>query len=105
MGVKKKVEIDERAAKELVSFSEEVQARFFALFKALEEDGFLTKPYAKKITSNLFELRVRHNGQWRAIYVYVQKVRIVILSFFAKKTQKTPKQELHKALKRFGEYI
>jgi hypothetical protein len=51
MRVKKFVEIEEKAADELLSFSEEVQAKFFALFKILERDGFLKEPYAKRINN------------------------------------------------------
>lgn len=54
--VKKNVEIDERAAEELEVLSAEIQAKFFALFKMLEKDGFLKEPFAKKLERNFLKL-------------------------------------------------
>lgn len=45
----KKVILNSNAIKELESFSLEVQARFYDLFKILEKDGKLEMPFAKKI--------------------------------------------------------
>lgn len=61
-------------------------------------------PFAKKLDSILFEIRIKQDGQWRAIYAYALKSEIIILSAFLKKAQKTPKKELTKALKRFKNY-
>ena len=79
-----------------------VELKFRALFEILEEKGRLEQPYAKKLSGEegLFELRVRHRGQWRALYAYMKKSVIVVLSAFSKKTQKTPSKELAKAKKR-----
>lgn len=61
--MKKVVELDEKAVKELEEFSEEVRAKFFAYFKILERDGFLKEPYGKRINQNIFEVRVKDNGE------------------------------------------
>ncbi len=103
--MKKIVEIDERASKELRTFSPEIQARFVALFGILGQEGFLKEPFAKRLDDKLFEVRVKHEGQWRAVYAYVDKNKVIILSAFHKKTQKAPKQELKKAEKRLQEYL
>jgi phage-related protein len=103
--VKKIVEIDEKADQELKAFSQEVQARFTALFLILEKEGYLKEPFAKKISQHLFEVRVKHKGQWRALYAYVQKNKVIVLSAFNKKTQKAPRKELHKAEKRLRKYL
>ncbi len=71
--MKKVIKIDERAHKELGKFPQETQAKFWALFIVLEKEGFLKEPFAKRINSNIFEVRVKHQGQWRAIYAYLQK--------------------------------
>ncbi len=102
--VKKQVAINYSAIKELDSFPLKIRARFNDLFQILEEKGKLEMPFAKKIDSVLFEIRIKQNGQWRAIYAYVLKNEIVVLSAFLKKTQKTPKKELTKALKRLKNY-
>lgn len=105
MRVKKVIKIDERAHKELKKFSKEIQAKFWALFIVLEKEGFLEPPFAKRINSDLFEVRVSHKGQWRAIYTYFYKKSILVLSAFNKKTQKTQKKEIQKAVKRLKEHI
>lgn len=102
--VKKQVTISYSAIKELDSFPLKIKARFNDLFQILEEKGKLEMPFAKKLDSNLFEIRIKQNGQWRAVYAYVLKSKIIILSAFLKKTQKTPKKELTKALKRLKNY-
>jgi len=102
--VKKQVIIDNRADKEIKRFPRPVQLKFRALFILLERDGFLSEPSAKKISSDLFEIRVKYKGQWRAIYAYVTKTLIIILTGFNKKTQKTPVKEINKAKDRLKDY-
>jgi phage-related protein len=103
---KKTVDLDPRAHKELNSFPHIVQQKFYTLFKILEVDGKLEEPSGKKLASSdgLFEIRVKYRGQWRAIYAYIEGNEIIILAAFAKKTQKTPKDELEKAKNRLLKY-
>lgn len=104
--MKKTVVIDKRTDKELKKFPYTVQLKFYALFDTLGKDGSLKMPEGKKLAGNsgLFEVRVKHQGQWRAVYAYKKNDRIIILSAFAKKTQKTPQEELEKAKRRLLEY-
>lgn len=104
---KKTVRIDRRATKEYRNLPEDVQPKFRVLFERLEEDGVLMEPNAKKLSGSrsLFELRVKHRGQWRAIYAYVIEDTIVVLSFFSKKRQTTPRIELEKAKNRLQDYL
>lgn len=105
MGVKKRLEIDHRAAREILGFSEEAQAKLAAILSSLEKLGHLREPEAKRVNEDLFEVRVRVGGQWRAFYAYLGKTVILILSAFRKKTQKTPEKEIKKALKRLKEHV
>ena len=102
--MKKQIILNYSAIKELDTFSIEIQARFNDLFQILETKGKLEMPFAKKLDTNLFEIRIKHKGQWRATYAYILKNRIIILSAFLKKTQKTPKKEITKALRRLKTY-
>ena len=102
--MKKIIEIDKRAVKEINIFEEEVQIKITASLEILSRDGFLKEPYAKRIDKDLFEIRVKYKGQWRAIYAYLQKNTIIVLSAFQKKTQKTPMKEMKKAKKRLFQY-
>ena len=102
--MKKKVEIDIRSGKELKKFPIEVQAKLTAMFSILERDGFLRKPYGKRIDAELLEIRIKHKGQWRTLYAYLGKIKVIILSAFLKKLQKTPKKEIKKARRRLKEH-
>lgn len=100
----KKVILDKHAIKELEIFREEIRDIFDARIESLKELGRLQEPEAKKIGRNIFEIRVSVGGAYRGLYAYVQKDWIVILHIFQKKTQKTPKQAIQLALKRFKKY-
>jgi len=104
--MKKIVVVDSRSDKELKKFPHVVQLKFYAIFRVLEAEGKLEEPSGKKLVgaTGLFEIRIKYKGQWRAIYAYLQNDKIIILSAFAKKTQKTPTLELDKAKKRLFEY-
>jgi phage-related protein len=101
---KKQVIIDVRAKKELEHFSQAVQMKFYAAFDLLEEWGYLNEPHAKKLTEDLFEIRIKHLGQWRSVYSYIKNNWIIILTVFQKKTQKTPSGEIKRAKKRLQNY-
>lgn len=59
-------------------------------------------PYSRKVTSHLFELRVKTNPPIRIIYFFSPTGATLLHAFF-KKTQKTPLKELKLAEKRFKE--
>lgn len=94
-----------RAAKEILEFTAEAQAKLAARLASLEKVGYLKEPEAQKLNEDIFEIRVRIGGQWRALYAYLGKTVILILSAFRKKTPKTPEKEIKKALKRLKEHL
>lgn len=102
--MKKKVYLDKNAEKELWEFGEEVQLGFEAYFKVLELEGKLDFPSARKVTKDLFEIRIKLQGEYRGFYAYIGKLNIVILHFFRKKTQKTPIKDLELAQRRLEQY-
>lgn len=102
--MKKVVEIDERAVKEIDQFCVEVQMRITTLLDALARDGFLKEPHGKRINKDIFEIRVKYKGQFRALYAYLVKNKVIILTAFQKKKQKTPTKEIKKAEKRLAQY-
>jgi phage-related protein len=88
------------ARRELENFNEEVKKKFYELFEDLSYHGFLQYPDGKKLSGyDLFEIRVKRKNIYRCLYCNY-KNDIVILSAFQKKSQKTPKREIDKALKR-----
>lgn len=60
---------------------------------------FLKPPYAKKLSNNLYELRIPGKVSIRIFYTIIQG-KYYLLHAFKKKTQKTPLQELNTALDR-----
>lgn len=89
------------AVKEFSCLPEKVKGQFQDLIVELEISGRLSFPQSRKLSSKpLFELRIRADGQWRAIYCKEAKRLVIILSFFRKKSQKTPLNEINKATKR-----
>jgi len=96
----KEIYIDQNARKELLNLPKEVQMDFEQLIKELSIFGFLKYPDGKKLSNyDLFEIRVRRRDIYRCIYAYLQD-DIILLSFFKKKSNKTPVKEIQKALKR-----
>ena len=66
----------------------------------LEKHGpRLGMPHSKKITKDLYELRIRGKQETRIIYGFV-KSNIYLLHAFRKKTQKTPQKEIRTGQKR-----
>jgi phage-related protein len=102
--MKKVIRFDKRAEKEFRKFPRVVQVKAKILFDVLERDGRLEEPYGKKLDSNLFEIRLKSNGQWRILYAYLIGKEIIILSAFQKKTQQTPLKELKKTRERMKIY-
>ncbi len=63
----------------------------------------LTMPHSKKITDNLYELRIRGKVEIRIFYTFKDKA-IYLLHAFQKKSQKIPSRELDIAKKRLAYY-
>ncbi len=102
--MEKIVKIDYRAKKELDKFSGEVRNRFEGLIRILRMQGRVDFPEGRKIGGNLFEIRVKIKGAYRGFYAYVGLVRIIILHFFRKKSEKTPLKDIKVAERRLKEY-
>ncbi len=65
----------------------------------------LSAKFVKHLTDGLFELRVEHNSNiYRAFFIFDAGNIIIIFNGFQKKSQKTPKSEIEKALKLKKEY-
>lgn len=63
-------------------------------------------PYIRHLSGPLWEMRMKgKDGIARALYVTAHSQRVVIVRAFAKKTQKTPRQEIDLALKRAREIL
>ncbi len=77
------------------------------VFSIIEEFPQVPETYLKHLegTNGLYEIRVQQRNDIFRIFCFFDKGQlIVVTSGFQKKTQKTPKQEIAKALKIKEEY-
>ncbi len=86
---------------------QKVKAKIVWTFDLIEEIERVPETYLKHIgnTDGLFEIRVQQaNNIFRIFCFFDQGQLVVLANGFQKKTQKTPKQEIDKALKIKQEY-
>jgi len=85
-----------------------VQNKIFKIIEAIETLERIPESYLKLITGTkgLYEARISlASNTWR-VFCFFDKGRLVILlNGFTKKTQKTPKREIDKALRLMSEYF
>lgn len=99
--------IADRFSKEFEKFvfklDKSTRAKLARELDLLEKRGpVLPMPYVKKIHSSIWELRIRGRQEVRVLYT-VNKNNVYVLSWFVKKSQKTPMAEMNKAIKRLQE--
>lgn len=76
----------------------------YVLMLLRTQDRLPTK-FIKSIDDGLYELRIEYNSNIYRIFFVFDEGRIVVLfNCFQKKTQKTPKSEIRKAIKLKDEY-
>ena len=83
------------------------KAKALRAIDLLEEFGReLKEPYAKHLEGELWELRVKQASDIsRILYFAEVGDSFVLLHGFIKKTQKTPKKELDRALRYLADYV
>jgi len=87
--------------------SENVQAKIEWTLNLIQVTQQVPEKYFKHLegTRGLYEIRVEVGSNTYRIFSFFDKGNLVVLgNAFQKKTQKTPKQELEKALKIMEEY-
>lgn len=105
--MKKTLYIHEKAKEEIESFSKTTQKLIDIQILVLKQEGRLTPPHGKKLTSfkYLYEIRIKDKNQIRVLYSYQHRNEIFILLAFVKKTQKTPTKHIKLALKRLNKML
>lgn len=94
----------------LLSLEPKMRAKAFSEIELLEKHGAnLREPYTKPLKGdkykNVFELRVKFSSNISRIFYFTFKNNtFVLLNGFIKKTDKTPKRELDKAIKYKEDY-
>ena len=86
---------------------DKVKAKIIWTFDLIEELQRVPETYLKHLenTDGLFEIRVQQGSDIFRIFCFFDQGQLVVLANgFQKKTQKTPKKEIEKALKIKEEY-
>jgi phage-related protein len=86
---------------------EKVQDKITWTLDLIEEIERIPEAYLKHIeeTDGLYEIRVKQGSDIFRIFSFFDKGKLIVLANgFQKKTQKTPKKEIEKALKIKAEY-
>lgn len=86
---------------------DKVKDKIIWTFQLIEELDRIPETYLKHIenTDGLFEIRIQQGSDIFRIFCFFDEGHLVVLANgFQKKTQKTPKNEIEKALKIKGEY-
>jgi phage-related protein len=95
--------VDDEVTEEFKALPADVRARFQRIFRLAECHGTaaLVMPLARPLDSPLWEMRASgRDGIARGLYVAAHGRRLVVLRFFTKKTQRTPRREMDIALER-----
>ncbi len=82
------------------------RAKIAAYITLLQDyEGRLDEPYSRYIRLGIRELRIVFaRNQHRVFYITVEGKKIILLHAFLKKTEKTPVQEINRALNNFRDY-
>ncbi|GAB3538860.1 type II toxin-antitoxin system RelE/ParE family toxin [Pontibacter brevis] len=84
-----------------------VQDKIFKILEAIETLERVPQNYLKHLTGTdgLYEARVQlASNIWRVFCFFDEGKLVILLNGFQKKTQKTPKKEIDKALQLMAEY-
>ena len=85
----------------LIAQPTKVQDKIFKIIEIIETYERVPSTYLKSIsgTKGLYEARIKlGSNTWRVFCFFDKGQLVILLSGFAKKTQKTPKKEISKAL-------
>jgi phage-related protein len=88
---------------ELSELPTDMRARLVRISELIESVGLpnVKEPHVRHLRGRLWEIRLKGRaGIARALYVTAREQRVVILSAFIKKTEKTPPGEIVLALQR-----
>jgi len=93
---------DNSVGKAILKLEETSMAKVVRTIALLEKFGEeLRMPHSKKITSKLFELRIKGKQEIRIFYTFLNK-NTILLHLFIKKSQKTPPNEIATAQRKLA---
>jgi len=105
--VREVVEFENHFSDFLKKQPEKVQNKIFKIIEAIETLERVPVNYLKALvgTNGLYEARIQLGSAiWRVFCFFDQGKLVILLNGFTKKTQKTPKNEIVKALQLMHKY-
>jgi len=105
--VREVVEFENHFSDFLKKQPEKVQNKIFKIIEAIETLERVPVNYLKALvgTNGLYEARIQLGSTiWRVFCFFDQGKLVILLNGFTKKTQKTPKNEIVKALQLMHKY-
>ena len=82
------------------TLTEKVQEKVLYGLLLLKTQERLSAKFVKYIRDELYELRTEYNGNiYRVFFIFDKGQVVVLFNGFQKKTQKTPNNEIEKALR------
>lgn len=96
----------EPAKEFIMSLDAKIIAKMLKIMELLERNGPTVRmPYSEHLQDGIFEIRVKQGTNIaRVLYFFVVGKKIILTNGFVKKTQKTPKAELQKAMQYRADY-
>jgi len=89
----------------LSALTEKEALKMKYILSLLETEDRMPVKFIKSIRDGLYELRMEYNSNiYRIFFIFDEGQIVVLFNGFQKKTQKTPKSEIEKALKIKEEY-
>jgi len=87
------------------SLNEGTKRKMAYVIDVLKTQQRIGTNFVKHIRDGIFELRVQNEGNiYRAFFIFDEGNIVMLFNGFQKKTQKTPENEIEKAIKLKNEY-
>jgi phage-related protein len=105
--VREVVEFESHFSEFLKKQPVKVQNKIFKIIEAIETIEKVPSNYLKMLvgTNGLYEARIQLGSNiWRVFCFFDNGKLVILLNGFTKKTQKTPKKEINKALQLMQKY-
>lgn len=81
------------------SLNENESRKVFYVLDMLKTQQRVSEKFVKYIKEDIFELRVEYNGNiYRVFFIFDMGNIVILFNGFQKKSQKTPKNEIEKAI-------
>jgi len=103
--------IDDQGGEPVMDYIEKAspkeQSKIFGFIELLRQsDGYLDEPYSRHIKDKIRELRIDFSrNRHRIMYFTFTGEKIILLSAFTKRTEKTPQKEIDKAIKNYNNFL